>query len=75
MFKENLTESYLLNKMASSLDIPVERLIDELEYRKKLLAHMVEHNIRDYKSVNKVLSKYYNNPELFQKEFLEKSGW
>jgi len=74
-FKENLAESYLLKRMASSLDIPVERLIDELEYRKRVLAHMVEHGIRDYRSVNKVLSKYYNNPELFQREFLGKGGW
>jgi flagellar protein FlaI len=74
-FKENLAESYLLKRMASSLDIPVERLIDELEYRKRVLAHMVEHGVRDYKSVNKVLSKYYNNPELFQREFLGKGGW
>ncbi|MBS7616845.1 type II/IV secretion system ATPase subunit [Candidatus Bathyarchaeota archaeon] len=74
-FNENLSESYLLKKMASSLDIPVERLLEELEYRKKVLAHMVEQGIRDYRSVNKVLSKYYNNPELFQKEFLENSGW
>ncbi|MEM2589242.1 MAG: protein kinase, partial [Candidatus Bathyarchaeia archaeon] len=75
MFLENLQESHLLKKMASSLDIPVERLLDELEYRKRVLAHMVEHGIRDYLSVNKVLSKYYNNPELFQREFLEKGGW
>ncbi|MEM3725832.1 MAG: type II/IV secretion system ATPase subunit [Candidatus Bathyarchaeia archaeon] len=70
-FQERLAESYLLKKMAASLDIPVEKLLDELEYRKRILMHMVEHNIRDYRSVNKVLSKYYNNPQLFQREFLE----
>jgi flagellar protein FlaI len=74
-FQENLSESYLLKKMAASFDIPVEKLIDELEYRKRVLLHMVEHGIRDYRSVNKVLSKYYNNPQLFQREFLEKSKW
>jgi flagellar protein FlaI len=74
-FQENLAESYLLRKTAASLDISVEKLIDELEYRKQVLMHMVEYNIRDYKSVNKVLSKYYNNPQLFQKEFLEKPKW
>jgi flagellar protein FlaI len=74
-FQENLTQSHLLKKMSTSLDIPMEKLIDELEYRKQVLIHMVEHNIRDYRSVNKVLSKYYNNPQLFQKEFLEKSKW
>jgi flagellar protein FlaI len=75
IFQEKLAESYLLRKMASSLDIPMERLLDELEYRKSVLMHMVERNIRDYQSVNKVLSKYYNNPQLFQREFLEKPKW
>ncbi|MCK4313306.1 type II/IV secretion system ATPase subunit [Candidatus Bathyarchaeota archaeon] len=74
-FQEKLSESYLLRKTASSLDISMEKLLDELEYRKRVLTHMVEHNIRDYQSVNKVLTKYYNNPQLFQKEFLEKPKW
>jgi len=75
IFQEKLSESYLLRKMASSLDIPMEKLLDEFEYRKSVLMHMVERNIRDYRSVNKVLSKYYNNPQLFQREFLEKPKW
>jgi len=75
IFQENLSGSYLLKKMASSLDIPIERLIDELEYRKKVLMHMVEHNVRDYRSVNTVLSKYYNNPQLFQRKFLGRPSW
>jgi flagellar protein FlaI len=75
IFQDKISESYLLRKMASSLDIPMEKLLDELEYRKSVLMHMVEHNIRDYRSVNKVLSKYYNNPQLFQREFLEKPKW
>jgi len=74
-FQDNLAESYILKKLAGSLDVPVEKLIDELEYRKQVLIHMVEHNVRDYRSVNKVLSKYYNNPQLFQREFLEKPKW
>jgi flagellar protein FlaI len=74
-FQEHLPESYLLRKMATSIDIPIEKLIDELEYRKQVLMHMVEYSIRDYRSVNKVLSKYYNNPQLFQREFLEKHKW
>jgi len=74
-FQENIAESYLLKKMASSLDIPIEKIVDEVEYRKRVLMHMVEHGIRDYKSVNKVLSQYYNNPQLFQKEFLENPKW
>jgi flagellar protein FlaI len=74
-FQDNLAQSYLLRKMSQSLDIPVEKLLDELEYRKRVLLHMAERGIRDYRSVNNVLSKYYNNPQLFQKEFLGKSEW
>jgi flagellar protein FlaI len=72
-FTEKVADSYLLRKLASALDVPLEKLLEELDYRKRVLVHMVEHGVRDYKSVNKVLSKYYNNPQLFQKEFLEKS--
>jgi len=74
-FQRKISESYLLRKLASTLDTSIERLFDELEYRKRVLAHMVEHGIRDYKSVNMVLNRYYNNPTAFQKEFLEKPGW
>ena len=75
IFQENVAQSYLLKKMASGLDIPIEKLVDEIEYRKRVLLHMAEHGIRDYRSVNKVLSQYYNNPQLFQKEFLQDSKW
>ncbi|NIO37257.1 secretion system protein E [Candidatus Bathyarchaeota archaeon] len=75
IFQGRLSESYLLRKMASSLDIPVERLLDEVKCRERMLMHMVEHNIRDYRSVNRVLSKYYHNPQLFQEEFLERGDW
>lgn len=74
-FTDKIADSYLLRRIATSIDIPIEKLIDELEYRKRVLIHMVEHGIRDYRSVNKVLSKYYNNPQLFQKDFLEKPKW
>ncbi|MDI6847792.1 MAG: hypothetical protein QMD23_06665, partial [Candidatus Bathyarchaeia archaeon] len=39
-FQEKLSESYLLKKMAASLDIPIDKLLDELEYRKRVLVHM-----------------------------------
>lgn len=74
-FQANLAQSYLLRKMSQNLDIPVEKLLDELEYRKRVLLHMAERGIRDYRSVNNVLSKYYNNPQLFQREFLGKPEW
>jgi len=68
IFQEKIEESILLKRIARKLDIPLERLISEFEYRKKVLQNMVEHNIRDHKSVNKVLSKYYNDPSALQVE-------
>ncbi len=62
-FQEDLNDSYLIAKIAKDLDISVERVTDDLEQRKKMLLDMAEHNIRDYRSVNDVLSKYYFNPK------------
>jgi len=60
-FQENVADSVMMKKIASRLDISLERLLSEFEYRKHVLLDMVEHGIRDYHSVNRVLSKYYNN--------------
>jgi len=68
-FQERLEESILLKRIARRLDISLERLLNEFEYRKKVLQDMVEHNIRDHRSVNKVLSKYYHNPSVLQTEY------
>lgn len=68
IFGEKLEESILFKRMAKRLDTPLERLIDEFEYRKKVLLSLVEHNIRDYRSVNRVLSKYYHNPSVLHAE-------
>ncbi|MFQ6068535.1 MAG: type II/IV secretion system ATPase subunit [Candidatus Bathyarchaeia archaeon] len=62
-FQENLSDSYLIDKIAKNLDISVERVLDDLEQRKKMLLNMAERNIRDYRSVNDVLSKYYYTPK------------
>ncbi len=68
IFGEKLEESILFKRVAKRLDTSLERLIDEFEYRKKVLLSMVEHNIRDYRSVNRVLSKYYHNPSVLHFE-------
>ncbi len=68
IFGEKLEESILFKRMAKRLDTPLERLTDEFEYRKKVLLSLVEHNIRDYRSVNRVLSKYYHNPSVLHAE-------
>lgn len=65
-FKANLNTSYLIQKIARDLDISVDRVMDDLEQRRKTLLHMAEHNIRDYRSVNTVLSEYYYTPKISQ---------
>lgn len=62
-FQADLDDSYLIGKIARDLDVPVERVMDDWQQRKKLLLDMAEHNIRDYRSVNNALSKYYYNPK------------
>jgi flagellar protein FlaI len=66
-FQEDLDNSYLVAKIAKDLDVSVERILDDLEQRKKILLDMAEHNIRDYRSVNDALSKYYYNPKSSKK--------
>lgn len=74
-FQENTADSLLLKKIATRLDISLERLISEFEYRKYVLIDMVERNIRDYRSVNRVLSKYYNNLSFRRRETSERLEW
>lgn len=66
-FQEDLNDSYLIAKIAKDLDISVERVLDDLDQRKRMLRDMLEHNIRDYRSVNDALSKYYYNPKAREK--------
>jgi len=75
IFQEKLEESILLKRLARKLDIPFERLLTEFEDRKKVLQKMVEHNIRDHRSVNKVLSKYYHSPKVLQTESFRNFKW
>jgi flagellar protein FlaI len=75
-FKDDLKDSYLLDKISKELDVPIEMLFQELERRKKILLAMVERGIRDFRSVSVVLSRYHKNPHLVEEEFLEQdAGW
>ena len=67
-FQEDLHDSYLVTKIARDLDISIERVLDDLEQRKETLLGMTERNIRDFHSVNDVLSKYYYNPRSLKKQ-------
>jgi len=62
IFQENVSKSYLLQKIAKELDITLERLLVELDHRKRVLLEMLEHNVRNYIDVNNVLNKYYHDP-------------
>ena len=72
VFESHVDESYLLQRIADDLDVPLDTILDELKRREEILTEMVEHNIRDFKSVNRALSRYYQNPRLLREEFFEK---
>jgi len=74
-FQEKVDESYLVAKIAREFDVEVDVVLRELEKRKRILLEMVEHGIRDYKSVNRALSRYYQNPRLLREEFFEREAW
>jgi flagellar protein FlaI len=75
IFQDNMAKSYLLQKIAKNLDIPIERLLAELEHRKKVLLEMLEHNVRNYIEVNNVLNKYYHNPRTMPEDLAKKLNW
>ena len=62
-FSEDLEGSYILEQLALDLDLSVDYLLGELEKRRDVLLWMAERNVRDYRSVNAVLSRYYNDPK------------
>jgi flagellar protein FlaI len=68
VFQQDIDQSYLLNKIAKSLDVPLSVVIQELERRKQILMKMVEKNLRDFRSVHKALNSSINAPELADKE-------
>ncbi len=63
MFVENFSKSYLIEQLALGLDLSVDFLMKEMERRRGVLLWMANRNIRDYRSVNSVLTQYYNSPE------------
>jgi len=75
IFQENISKSYLLQKIAKNLDISVDKLLDELDHRKRVLLEMMERNIRNYRDVNSVLNKYYHSPHITFEDFAKKFGW
>ena len=71
-FQENLSNSFLLKKIGRNLNVSMERLRNELERRKEVLLSMAEQNIRDYRSFNNTLNKYYYSSS-FQPERISRT--
>ena len=67
VFQQDLDKSYLLNKIAKSLDVPLSVVIQEIERRKQILLKMVEKNLRDFRNVHKALSSSGNVSDLSDK--------
>ena len=67
-FQHDLNQSYLMAKIAKSLDVPLSVVLQELERRKQILLKMVEKNLRDFRSVHKALSCSINASDLADKE-------
>jgi len=74
-FLDDLENSYLLERLGEDLDISAEALREELERRREILLWMVERNVRDYKSVNSLLSRYYNDPQKVYEEAVKGYKW
>ena len=74
-FLEELENSFLIERLEEDLDIAWEDLIEELERRREILLWMVERNIRDYRSVNTLLSRYYNDPLRVYEEAVKGYRW
>ncbi|MCW3979466.1 MAG: type II/IV secretion system ATPase subunit [Candidatus Bathyarchaeota archaeon] len=67
-FDEAFEKSYLLEQLALSLDLSMDFIVEEMGRRRDVLLWMANRNIRDYRSVNEVLTEYYNSPDsLYQK--------
>jgi flagellar protein FlaI len=66
-FQQNLEQSYLLTKIAKSLDVPTTVILQEVERRKQILLKMVEKNLRDFRSVHKALTNSLNVPDMTDK--------
>jgi flagellar protein FlaI len=60
VFQHNFEQSYLLQKIARSLDVPMSVVMQEIEKRKQILSKMVEKNVRDFRSVHKALTKSFS---------------
>jgi len=62
---EKVEESVKLKKIASSIGIPYEEVLKEIERRKKFLRWLFNQGIKDYAEVTKYINEYYKDPKKF----------
>ena len=55
--------SHTLAQIANLSGYGINDLYNEIDNRKLVLRHMINHNIRSVKEVNGVLEQYYKNPQ------------
>jgi len=62
-FENNITESGLLRKICFEKGMSYQRIQEELENRKKVLAWMQRHDVTKYDHVAEFISLYYKDPQ------------
>jgi flagellar protein FlaI len=61
-------KSYILEGIRARWDLSKEEITKEIRTRTEILEWMVAHNLRTFKEVAKVISRYAENPEGFKQE-------
>jgi flagellar protein FlaI len=54
--------SYVVERIAEKLGVPIDEAYEEIERRAEILAWMARNNIRDYRRVAEIIRRYYQNP-------------
>lgn len=63
IFNGNIKNSALLDKIAKSIGLDLDEVVEEFRRRVLVIQWMVEEDIHDYKSVSSIIGAYYKNPE------------
>ena len=64
---EIVNESYLLTILSLRTGIPLSKLKEEIEDRKRIIEWMIKNKVRDVGDVSKIITKFYMFPEEVKK--------
>jgi len=67
-------KSFVLERIRARWDMTKEKITEELRQRAEILEWMKENNIRTFKEVAKVISRYSDNPEELMKTIREQKA-